>query len=118
PKLGKIKLAPYPEFIELSQTHSSETDLVEFEFTSDQPRPMSDERYLDQLKDIYDVYFGENANAPSSPDDRDEYIFAKRRIERKISSVTPDPNSITAVLEKGYPYFVVDLAAPHSYLYS
>lgn len=100
PKLGKIKLTPYPEYIELAKAHSSDFDLVEFEFTPHPPRPMSDERYLDQLNSVYQIYFGPDATPPSDPDNRDEYVFAKHRIERKISSVTPDKDSITAVLEK------------------
>jgi integrase len=99
PKLGKIKLTPYPEFIELAQTHSSDVGLVEFEFTRHLPRPMSDERYRDELSGIFQQYFGPNPTPPTDPDDRDEYMFAKHRIERKISSVTHDKNSITAVLE-------------------
>ena len=100
PKLGKIKLTPYTEFIELAQAHSSDISLVEFEFTPHPPRPMSDERYRDELKSIFQQYFGPNPTPPTDPDDRDEYMFAKHRIERKISSVTHDKNSITAVLEK------------------
>ncbi|WP_162893383.1 tyrosine-type recombinase/integrase [Phaeobacter sp. BS34] len=100
PKLGKIKLSPYPEFIELAQVHASDAHLVEFEFTPHPPRPMSDERYHDELNSIFQQYFGPSPTPPSDPDDRDEYMFAKHRIERKISSVTPDKNSITAVLEK------------------
>ncbi|MEJ8560138.1 tyrosine-type recombinase/integrase [Yoonia sp. GPGPB17] len=100
PKLGRIKLTPYPEFIELAKAHASDVGLVEFEFTPQSPRPMSDERYLDELQRVFQRYFGTNPSAPSDPDDRDEYIFAKHRIERKISSVLPDKNSISAVLEK------------------
>lgn len=100
PKLGRIKLTPYPEFIELAKAYASDAGLVEFEFTPQPPRPMSDERYLDELQSILQRYFGTNPSPPSVPDDRDEYIFAKHRIERKISSVIPDKNSITAVLEK------------------
>ncbi|WP_299148887.1 tyrosine-type recombinase/integrase [uncultured Tateyamaria sp.] len=99
-KLGKIKLTPYPEFIKLAQSYSADTDLVEFEFTQHPPRPMSDELYLYQLNSVYQLYFGAEPTPPSDPDDRDEYVFAKHRIERKISSVTPDKDSITAVLEK------------------
>lgn len=99
-KLGKVELTAYPEFVDLAQQHLSECDLVEFEFSSEPPRAMSDERYLDCLREIYDLYFSESSTTPSDPDDRDEYVFAKRRIERKISGVMPDPNSITAVLEK------------------
>ena len=61
---------------------------------------MSDERYRDQLVGILNLYFPTDSTAPDDPDDRDEYVFAKRRLERKISTVTTDPNSITAVLDK------------------
>ena len=99
-KLGKITLVPYPEFIELAEDCASLRHLVEFDFTPAPPRSMSDERYFDLLTQVYNQFFGKDTKPPTDPDDRDEYTFAKRRIERKISSVTPDPNSITAVLEK------------------
>jgi integrase len=61
---------------------------------------MSNERYRDRLLAIQRDFFSPESSLPDDPDDRDEYVFAKRRLERKISSVTPDPNSVTAVLEK------------------
>lgn len=67
-QLGKVKLTAYPEFVDLAQQHLSESDLVEFEFSSEPPRAMSDERYLDRLREIYDLYFSADLNAPSTPD--------------------------------------------------
>ena len=98
--IGLIKLPPYPEFLELAQTHINDTDVVQFEFTDQLPKPMSDERYRDRLIAILNHFFATDSLPPDDPDDRDEYIYAKRRLERKISSVTPDPNSISTVLEK------------------
>ena len=97
--IGKVILPPYPEFSDLARTHVGETDIIQFEFKSDLPRPMSDERYRDCLTSIHNDFFSPQSSIPDDPDDRDEYVFAKRRLERKISSVTPDPNSISAVLE-------------------
>lgn len=49
PKLGKIRLSPYPEFIELAQAHILDSEIVEFEFTQHPPRPMSDEGAVRQI---------------------------------------------------------------------
>lgn len=93
-------LPPYPEFLKLAQTHINDTDVVQFEFTNQLPKPMSDEHYRDRLIGFLNHFFAADSLPPDDPDDRDEYVYAKRRLERKISSVTPDPNSISIVLEK------------------
>ena len=97
---GNFSLPPYPEFLELAQLHKDETDIAQFEFDADLPRPMSDERYRDCLTLIYDRYFPPSSIPPDDPDDRDEYVFVKRRLERKVASVTVDPNNISTVLRR------------------
>ena len=98
--IGKIKLPPYPEFIELAQRFAEDVDIVQFEFETSKPKAMSDERYRDRLVTIYNTFFPTHSALPDNADDREDYVFAKRRLERKISDVTPDTNCISSVLEK------------------
>ncbi|WP_282048023.1 tyrosine-type recombinase/integrase [Sulfitobacter mediterraneus] len=95
---GNFRLPPYPELLELAKLYKDEPDIAQFEFDADLPRPMSDERYRDCLTLIYDRYFPPSSIPPDDPDDRDEYVFVKRRLERKVASVTVDPNNISTVL--------------------
>ena len=62
--------------------------------------PLYDELYQDLLLDAYDVGFGPDRSPPTDPDDRDEYEFIKRKLERKISQLSPDPNTVTSVLDR------------------
>ena len=64
----------------------------------------SDLDYLDWLGDAYDAGFGEAVTPPDDPDDRDEHEFVKRKLERKISEVSPDLNIITQVAERYYDF--------------
>jgi integrase len=98
--IGTVVLPPYPEFLELARAHEGDTEVIQFRFETILPRPMSNERYSDRLLAIQRDFFSPQSGLPDDPDDRDEYVFAKHRLERKISSVTPDPNSVSAVLEK------------------
>lgn len=50
--------------------------------------------------EAYDVGFGPDREPPADADQKDEYDFIKRKLERKISEVSPDPNTITAVTER------------------
>lgn len=64
--IGLIKLPP----------HIHDTDVVQFEFTDQLPRPMSDERYRDRLISILNHFFAADSLPPDDPDDRDEYVYA------------------------------------------
>ena len=66
----------------------------------DLPPPMAPELYLDWLVEAYDVGFGPDREPPADADQKDEYDFIKRKLERKISELSPDPNTITAVTER------------------
>ncbi|WP_263763904.1 tyrosine recombinase XerC [Lentibacter sp. XHP0401] len=66
----------------------------------DLPPPMAPELYLDWLVEAYDVGFGPDREPPVDADQKDEHDFIKRKLERKISELSPDPNTITAVTER------------------
>ena len=66
----------------------------------DIPPPLAAELYLDWLKNAYALGFGQDRTAPADPDQKDEFDFIKRKLERKISELSPDPNTISAVTER------------------
>jgi len=62
--------------------------------------PLYPDLFLDRLISAYDVGFGPDREPPSDPDQKDEYDFIKRKLERKISELSPDPNTISSVTER------------------
>jgi integrase len=62
--------------------------------------PLYPDLYLDRLVAAFDVGFGPDREPPSDPDQMDEYDFIKRKLERKISELSPDPNTISSVTER------------------
>jgi hypothetical protein len=61
---------------------------------------MAPELYLDWLVEAFDVGFGQDKEPPTDADQKDEYDFIKRKLERKISELSPDPNTISAVTKR------------------
>ncbi|SFS14684.1 Site-specific recombinase XerD [Yoonia litorea] len=64
------------------------------------PMPLYAELYLDKLNEAHDLGFGVHAGIPTDPDEREEYDFIKRKLERRISELSPDPSTLTALLER------------------
>ena len=62
--------------------------------------PLYTDLFLDRLNAAYDVGFGPDRDPPSDPDQKDEFDFIKRKLERKISELSPDPNTVSAALER------------------
>lgn len=73
---------------------------VDVQFTAPMPPRMHTLEYLDQLKTLHDYAFGPDSLRPKLADDIDEYELIKRKLERRISSVSPATDTITAVLER------------------
>ena len=99
------ELPPYDEFKVIIGKYQSYAFVENITFGKKLPPPMSDKDYLDRLSLIHTHSFG--ASSPSPPSDADEndgYEFVKRRLERKISDLTPDPNTITKVSEKYFSF--------------
>ena len=67
-------------------------------------QPMDDDEYHDWLATIYERAFGDGGDPPKDPDERDDYDFAKRRLERKIAEVAPEPNTLSQVAERYYAF--------------
>ncbi|MGO4915716.1 hypothetical protein ACEN2R_09550 [Pseudogemmobacter sp. W21_MBD1_M6] len=99
-----IVLPPYPEFKELLRKYENFPFTKKISFSKSLPAPMAKDDYLDRLHHIYQNAFGESSPAPpADADEKDEHDFIKRKLERKISELSPDLNTITAVSEK---YFI------------
>ena len=66
--------------------------------------PLGNLDYLDLLREAFDIGFGPGVASPEDIDDREEFEFIKRKLERKISDLLPDPNTISAVAERYYTF--------------
>lgn len=62
--------------------------------------PLYPDLFLDRLISAHDIGFGPDREPPTDPDQKDEYDFIKRKFERKISELSPDPNTISSVAER------------------
>lgn len=71
---------------------------------SGSPLPFEPQLHLDRLREAYDVGFGPGQEVPSDPDQRDEHDFVKRKLERKISELSPDPNTISTIAERYFSF--------------
>ena len=50
------------------------------------------------------MFFGDHIVPPHDPEERDEYELLKRKIERRISDLAGDPNTISAIAERYYKF--------------
>jgi integrase len=89
PGLREYVESLYPELVSAGRIHVRTAPLM----------PYYPELYLDSLKSAYDIGFGPDRRPPTNPDEKDEYEFIKRKLERKISELSPDPNTLSSVLE-------------------
>ena len=64
------------------------------------PAPIDDADYLDRIKEAFQIGFGPSVSPPSDSDQRDEFEFVKRKLERKIAELSPAPDTISHVLER------------------
>ncbi|WP_170119054.1 tyrosine-type recombinase/integrase [Roseicyclus mahoneyensis] len=105
-KAGKLQptqttVPPYQRYIEILEMAQfcAFREFVTFEKTL--PKPLSDAEYAYELQSILEKVYGKNSpNPPKKIDDREEHFFIKSKIERKLSEVVANPNTISSVLEK------------------
>lgn len=64
------------------------------------PAPIDDADYLDRIKEAFQIGFGPSVAPPSDSDQRDEFEFVKRKLERKIAVLSPAPDTFSQVLER------------------
>jgi len=66
--------------------------------------PMDDDEYHDLLSNVLATCFGDAAQTPNDPEERDQYDFAKMGLERRIARVARDPDTLKKVSEKFYDF--------------
>lgn len=64
------------------------------------PAPIDDADYLDRMKEAFQIGFGPSVSPPGDSDQRGEFEFVKRKLERKIAELSPAPDTISSVLER------------------
>lgn len=94
-----VSVPPYEQFRNILEDplHSDFKPYVSFDTAF--PEPLNDLEYCEQLREIHELAFGATT-LPTNADDREEFLFIKNRIERRISEISPDPNIISSTLEK------------------
>ena len=70
---------------------------------------------LVRYRAILEASFGPRAPVPRNADERDEYDLVKRKLERRISEIAGDPNTISAVAERYYKHNNVKLSVLRKY---
>lgn len=97
----KKTIPPYQKFKEILNLQEYQRYREFIEFDPIPVKKMDNTRYAEGLRYILETAFGETApNPPNNADDREEHFFVKNKIERKLSEVSPNPNTISALLEK------------------
>jgi len=59
---------------------------------------------LVRYRSVLAASFASHIDPPTDPDDRDEYDLVKRKLERRISAIAGNPNTISAVAERYYDF--------------
>lgn len=106
-----MEVAPFPDVLNLIAELGGLDSCPGVVVSKNLPDPMSDQDYLDGLEGLLEYGFGPDAVPPDDPDDRDEYIFVRKKLERKIDEVAPSSDTITSVSEK---YFLFNSIRPRT----
>lgn len=99
----KIELPPHPEYKALV-ADADEAARCRVSFAATVPEPMDDDEYHDRLVEVHGSLFGDHVRPPTDPEDRDQFDFAKLKLERRISRVARDPDTMKKVAEKFYEF--------------
>jgi integrase len=103
---------PYPEVKALISSISEDKIRQVFSFEKTLPESLSNGKYLFELEQLFGRAFGDSEKRPEpNTDDYDEFEFVRKKIERKISSLKPNPNTISAVSER---YFAFNRIRPQT----
>ncbi|MEM9100104.1 MAG: hypothetical protein AAGC79_16435 [Pseudomonadota bacterium] len=97
-------LPPYPELLEVVSRYAGQDVIRDISFLDAIPERLDDDEYLDRLEELHEFAFGNDRDVPGDPDDRDEYEFVRRKLERKISDVKPNPDTVSEVAERYYSF--------------
>ncbi|EDQ04482.1 Tyrosine recombinase XerC [Sulfitobacter indolifex] len=95
-----MEFPPFQAFKELLHRYSDAPNISSVSLGHKLPDPMGTEEYVEEMQKIHAAAFGAASPAPpTDPDERDEYDLIKLKLERRISELTPDPHTLTAVSE-------------------
>ena len=110
-----ISLPPYEEYRQLvsdAPTHVRNR----ISFAKHLPEPIDDDEYHDRLVAILEAHFGNRASRPEDPDDQDEYDLLQQNMERKISRVARDPDTLFKVAESYFGFAQIKPSTRNKYL--
>lgn len=101
-EIGDVMNVPaYKDIVAFISTHADEVTLDKMKIVvRPKPPPIRDPDFLDRIQEAYDLGFGPDVTPPDDPDQRDEYVFVKRRLERKIAELSPVPDTISRVMDR------------------
>lgn len=95
-----MEFPPFQAFKELLNQYRDAPNIGSVSLGQKLPDPIGTEEYVEGMREIYETAFGkESASPPTDLDERVEHDVIKLTLERKISALTPDPHTITAVSE-------------------
>lgn len=110
-----LKLHPFKEYKDFVDSISNQEIRDKISFHPTLPQPIDDLEYIDNLERIYSQVFLDESNRPDDIDERDEYDFVKRKFERKLADVRPNPNTISNVSERYYSFNEIKPATANKY---
>jgi integrase len=101
---------PFQAFKDLLKQYQEAPNIASVSLAQKLPDPIGTEEYVERMREIKATAFGTASPAPpSDPDERDEYELIKLKLKRRISELTPDPHTLTAVSEA---YFMFNSIKP------
>ena len=108
----QIHVPPYPEVIKFISGIDDLKIRNCFNYANELPQPLSDAEFLVELETVLaDAFTDVQNRPPPSTDEHDEYEFVRKRLERKINNLKPNPDTLTHVSEK---YFSFNQIKPHT----
>lgn len=105
-----MEFPPFQAFKDLLKQYRDAPNIASVSLAQKLPDPIGTEEYVERMREIQATAFGTASPAPpSDPDERDEYDLIKLKLDRRISELTPDPHTLTAVSEA---YFTFNSIKP------
>jgi len=105
-----MEFPPFQAFKDLLHRYRDAPNIGSVSLGNKFPDPMGTEEYVERMREIQATAFGAASPAPpTDPDERDEYDLIRLKLDRRISELTPDPHTLTAVSEA---YFTFNSIKP------
>jgi len=105
-----MEFPPFQVFKDLLEQYQGSPNIGCVSLAQKLPDPIGTEEYVERMLEIQATAFGTASPAPpTDPDERDEYDLIRMKLDRRISELTPDPYTLTAVSEA---YFTFNSIKP------